>query len=287
MNIFLQFKKKSHAEAFSHDLQLQVTKRLIMVSIWAGITLVGTIVSFILAKRISMTALVLAKNLVLLFALCVLCFVRCYIQQVKKYMTWINLLLDICLIFVQVVLYPLIGSKGTNSFDKTSIFVLGWCLCLGCYSIYYAVVNWWLKAIFPVLQVAFFLIFVIGNQKYSWAVAVVAAQCVAMYLIYSYIYERYQRYDFLEKWKIYENYEATRKIFDDIIQGIMIVDENYKIIYSNRTIDLMFNRPKFSSVDKLLSQIHVKTITPRLEILATEPILTSNESGEESVNFSL
>ena len=164
---------------------------------------------------------------------------------------------------------------------------MGWLTCIGCFSIYYVVVSWWIKAIAPIIQIVYFLVFIVQAEFYWPAILIFAAESAIMYLCYVYIHEKYMRKDFIEKRKVYENYEAIMKIFDDIIQGIMIVDQEYKIIYSNRTVDLMFNlqRPQEvgSSIERLFSEIQVKTISPRMDAPGTERMMFASRENEETV----
>ena len=285
MNIFLQFKQKSHSVAYNHDMQLQVTKRLIMVVIWALISVGGTIASFSIAKTIAMSSYDITKQTAIVVSVAGLIFLRCNLQKTKKYLGIINIALDLCLIYVQLILFPYVGGNGLAAFGKLGAFTLGWCACLGCYATYFAIANWWLKAIVPILQIIYFLIPTAEAEAYWPLIAVFAVQCMVIYAVFIYISEVYQKKDFLEKRKVYENYEAIMRIFDDIIQGVMIVDPNYKLIYSNRTIELMFKRQESSSsLENLFSQIHVKSISPRLEMFMTEAIQVSGDQEDSVIN---
>ena len=286
MNILLQFKQKSHSEAYDHDLQLQVTKRLIMVVIWALIQVFGTIANLVTMKVMIMTAFDISKMATIFVLLAGLIVLRCKLQKVKKYLSKINIVLDVCLIWAQFILFPYVGKNGLDSFGKLGVFTLSWCVCLGCYSTYFAVANWWLRAIVPILQIIFFLVPTI-QQEILWPfILVFAIECMVIYVAFIYVYELYQRKDFLEKRKVYENYEALMQIFDDIIQGVMIVDTNYNLIYSNRTIGSLISYTQNTrSLESLFSDIQVKSMTPRLEAFMTEPIQMFCEP-EDSVTIS-
>lgn len=286
MNIFLQFKQKNHSQAYSYDLQLQITKRLIMVIIWAVISFVGTVAVFSISKSVSMSAYEITKNAVVVVCVVVGCFLRCNLQWTRKYAGKINFVLDLCLIWAQFQLFPYLNRDLIAAYGKLAVFLAAWSACLACYAIYFAIQSWWLKIIVPVAQIIYFVIPTVQEEIFFWPIVVVfATQCILIYVSFIYVSELYQRKDFLEKRKVYENYEAIMRIFDDINQGVMIVDPGYKMIYSNRTIDSMFGQPRDNpSLRNLFSQLQVKSITPRLESSATEQIHMTREN-EDSVNI--
>ena len=77
------------------------------------------------------------------------------------------------------------------------------------------------------------------------------------------------------------------RIFDDIIQGVMIVDPNYKLIYSNRTIGSMFSQAQNTlALESLFSQIQVKSIHPQLDILITERIQMTQDETVTRAHYS-
>lgn len=287
MNFLLQFKDKKHAEAYSHDHQLQVNKRLAMVVTWTVLNLLASLVLFLLYGIANFTPLDNAKLSLQIVSIITLIVVKCKFQRAQKYIRIINFVLDIFLIFVIFIFYPLLGADPVNIFGKLGIFVIAWCTCLATYSIYYFVMSWWIRAFIPVLQIGFYLVFVVEREPFSSIVITFAVECISIYLLYIYIHERYQRLDFLEKRRVYENYEAIKKIFDDIIQGVLLVDRSYNIIYSNQTVYALLNcqqnqfRQEGPSLRELFSQVYVKTLLPRMELTAADGMRTTLESDEE------
>ena len=287
MNFLLQFKQKNHSQAYDHDLQLQITKRLILVVIWGLISFSGNVATYAMLGFISMSALNVIKLTTIGVCMISVCVLRCNIRRTQRYFGIINFVLDLGLIWAQFQLFPYVGRSGLAAYGKLASFTFGWSVCLGCYATYYAIQNWWLKAIVPIVQMVYMLIPTAQEEKIYWPfIVTIAVQCMAIYVAFIYVAEVFQRKDFLEKRKVYENYEALMRIFDDINQGVMIVDPNYKRIYSNRTIDTMFNQSQDNpSLEDLFSQIQVKSLTPKLETFATEPIQMPHE--DDSVNFYL
>ena len=280
MNIFLQFKKKSHSEAYDHDLEIQVSKRLSMIIVMSIINVISMCSNWILAKRVSMATYDATKRAAIIALLIGLCLLKWKFHRVKKYLGKINFVLDLCLMYFMFVPFPLIGPKQFDPLTKLGTVTLMWSISLICFTSTYAISNWWLRALGPIIQVIYFFVPTYYGEKF-WSIILIATiECLLLYGGFIYVYELYQRKDFLEKRKVYENNEALMKIFDDIIQGVMIVDPHYKLIYSNKTIDKMFNKPKGEwSLDHLFSQIQVKSTTPHLENLITEQIqITQDES---------
>ena len=289
MNILLQFKKKSHSEAYSHDLQLQVTKRLIMVIIWA-LTHIGEKFAVLgIYGSVTMSSLDISKMTMIFVLVAALAVLRCNLRRARKYQALIDIILDLCLIYGQFVFYPLVGKGTLDIFTRLGNFAYGWVACLACYSIYFAIANWWLKVIVPLVQVACIVVPAVQleHKLLSPVIIILACECLILYGGFIYVHEYFRRRDFLEKRKVYENYEAVMRIFDDIIQGVMIVDPNYKLIYSNRTIGSMFSQAQNTlALESLFSQIQVKSIHPQLDILITERIQMTQDETVTRAHYS-
>ena len=280
MNIFLQFKKKTHAEAYDHDLEIQVTKRLWMVIVMTVINVISMVSTWILAKRVSMATYDATKRIAIFVLLVGLCVLKWKFHRVKKYLGKINFVLDVILMYFSFIPFPLIGENQFDPLTSLGTVTLMWSISLICFTSTYAIANWWLRALGPIIQVIYFFVPTVIREKYWSLIVISAVQCLVLYGGYIYVYELFQRKDFLEKRKVYENYEAIKQIFDDIIQGVMIVDPNYKPIYSNRTFNTMFNVQKSKhSLETLFSQILVKRITPHMELLVTEQIQMSQDTS--------
>jgi sensor histidine kinase regulating citrate/malate metabolism len=139
-----------------------------------------------------------------------------------------------------------------------------------------------MKIAMIIAQMTYFSVFVGEAESYAVPIILFAVEGIFFYLTLTYFHEKYQRLDFLEKRKIYDNYEAIKKIFDDISQGIMIVDNKNQIVYSNQAVHRLFNEPQDQepslSLTNLLSKVRVKSMFPHLESSVTEQILPSPEN---------
>lgn len=287
MNIFLQFKKKSHSEAYAHDLESQVNKRLWMITVSVILNITSLLISWAIVKVVSISTFDLTKAVALYTILVSLCFLKCKFRRMKKYIGKMNFLMDLCLIYCSFQAFPLINPHLLDPLTKLGAFTLMWSISLTSFTSTYVFANWWLRAIGPIIQLIYFVVPTVQREPIPILRSIIlhiAIESLIGYFCIIYIFERYQRKDFLEKRKVHENYEAIMKIFDDIIQGVMIADPNYKLIYSNRTIDSMFGqRQEHHSLENLFSQIQVKSISPQLDIMSTERIQTTQD---ESVTYS-
>ena len=287
MNIFLQFKKKSHSLAYDHDLELQVTKRLWMVVVAAITNLSSMFTNWGILKKVQVGTYELTKTIAILLLLAGLILLKCKFHKVKKYLGKINFLLDLFLIYCSFMPYPWVNPNQFDIFTKLETVTAMWSISLLCFTCTYAIANWWLRATIPMIQIISYLVPTVQRAQIPILgkfILVACIHCLILYFCTIYIYELFQRKDFLEKRKVYENYEAIMRIFDDIIQGVIIVDPNYNLIYSNRTFRSIFNQDSRSRpVESLFSQIRVKSINPQLENFTTERILTTTQ--EESVIY--
>ena len=283
MNIFLQFKKESHAEAYEHDLELQVAKRFWMILVFT-IAVVGfIIINWILTKSLTLQPYDIGKTVATFVLLAGIIILKYNFRRCKRYISKINFFLDICMIYCVFVPFPYMYREALMVLTKVGVWVMAWTFSIMAISATFAISNWWLRTLGPIFQVVFFMIPMIQEEILWRVILVFIFAYLFIYVCYTYIGERYQRKDFLEKRRVYENYEALLTIFDDIIQGIMIADPKYNLIYSNRTIDFMFGQQQVNrSLEYLFSQIQVKSTTPQLDTMSTERIQTTYD---ESVTY--
>ena len=288
MNVFLRFKRKTHLEGYSHSLLLQVQKQITMLCL-SAITMVTGLVILVAISRNPSSSLpkifMSIRILIIIISLITLCYLRQNILKVSQTRVYLlNLTIDLLLILIQFIFYPAVEVAGIEIHGKFGVYVMGWATALGCCAIYFIVINWWLRALAPVVQAVYFFVFLPKNDVLPAQVCVFSLLAVCLFSLCIYFHEKYLRRDFLEKRKVYENHEAMKKIFEDIIQGVVIIDQEYKIIYANPAINTMFNRPKTqmepcSSFEGLFSEIIVKAVSSRLETVAGEENICLQEGG--------
>ena len=284
MDIFLRFKNKKHADAFNLDLEQQAHVRLVMIGL-AGA--VGVVISTFMA---SSTPQVVNKASHILrtirFILMLTNFVGNYL--LKKYMHRLKpqapkllVILDLISCTSQFVIYPIAGNVSVDDFSKLGVYVWAWYAGFCAFSIYFTLWSWWIKVLNVISQMAYFFYFVIKREPIFTPILSLGLIGASTFVILSYVQELYLKKDFLEKIKIYENYEALKRIFDDISQGIIIVDTKLSTIYANRTVDIMFHRQpsqEVIAITSLFARIQVKSMIPFLASVITERIMVSQEN---------
>ena len=284
MDIFLQFKNKSYAKSYSHDLKLQLKRRAAMISLIFVVFVVPNAISVRLNPSLAST-----KSKVLLWlrlSACVLTLAGIYllkrnVLQCKKYIGKINIILDALTALAPFVVYPLIGNFNLDRFSHLGMYIYSWSAALCAFSMAFTFGNWWMKAVVSIAQYIYFFIFLFQREQYSIPIFIFGIQAIILYLALTYLQEKYDRINFLEKQTTHDNYEAIKKIVDDISQGIMIVDQSNEVIYANRIVYTLLNQDQQQSVSlsTLFSQVNVKSISPQIpiDILQTERILSMQD----------
>ena len=292
MDIFLRFKDKKHAEAYSWDIELQIHRRIVMSGIACAITTFIYGIMYLFMPRVgSRTSQLLLAIRLLLLALHLLGlhWVKKNIHRLKPQVSNLLNLLDLEGCASNFVIYPISGNITVDNFSKLGVYVWAWCAAFCAFCIYLVLFSWWVKVLNMLAQLVFFFYFVMEKEPMYAPIFTFALIGITSFVFLSYSMEMYKKIDFLEKRKIDENYEAIKRIFDDICQGIVIVDTKFSTIYANRTVELMFNRQspqkanhqspkKALAIEELFAELEVKTIIPAMVSLSREGILPSQEN---------
>mgnify|MGYP000868083848 CR=1 FL=1 len=292
MNVFLQFKNKAHFDAYRYDFQLQLRKRTAMATIATLLLIINNCVAYILNPNLGPP---LSKTLFFLrVSFCVLTLAgvllaKRFAKKIQNHIRIVNFFLDITASLVVFVVYPVAGTVTVDSFSKLGAYLWAWAGAFVLLTMNYTLGTWWMRALVATIQIIFFVVFLFQREVYHITVFCGLTYGIIFYVATIYLQERFDRLNFLEKRKIYENYEAIKKIFDDISQGIMIVDQSNEIIYANRTVSTLFHQDsKTLSLTEITSQIYVKSVSPLIpmESLSTERVLTTQENvGVKSIKL--
>ena len=284
MNIFLQFKNQNYVQAYTHDFQLQLKKRGVMITFTAIVYVIANGISIGLNPNLGPTSSKVILFLRLATGLLTLAGIHClikYASKCKKHIAKINIILDSLIALTPFVVYPLAGNLAIDAFSKLGVYIWAWSAAFGALAMNITFGNWWMKAVVTITQYVYFFIFLFQREKYAVPIFIFGVEVIILYLVLTYIQERYERLNFLEKRKIYDNYEAIKKIVDDISQGIMIVDQSNEVIYANRIVyTILTQDPQTVSLSTLFSQVFVKSISPPIsaEIMATERVISMQDS---------
>lgn len=178
-----------------------------------------------------------------------------------RYSRKIDISLDVLSLMTSANLYSVVGNFECESFGTVGVFTYGWCLGIAFICAITIIGSWRIRALAIFLQVSFFIIVGFAVQQYSTVINTLRLiQALVVYLVVIYIEERYLRFEFLEKRKIYEDSEAIKKILDDITEGILIVSPEKQILYANKPMKLMFNLAELT-LDGLFAQIRVVSMS--------------------------
>ena len=284
MDIFLRFKNKKHAEAYSCDMENQVQRRIVMLGIGGSVSLaIYPFMSQFVPKVVNKTSQIL---LTLRLIFMVVNFIghlllKKYMHRLKPLVPTLINLLDLSSMAAVFVVYPIAANISIDDFSKLGVYVWAWSAAFGTISAYLILASWWMKLLSASAQMAFFLYFVVKREPLYSPIFIFGMTGLLTFVFLSYTQEIFQKKDFLEKRKIYDNYEALMRIFDDICQGIIIMDTKLKITYANRTVDAMFKRQssqKVVKIEELFAEIQVKAVIPSVVPLITERVLLSPDS---------
>ena len=287
MDIFLRFKSNRHTEAYSQDLVLQLHKRCVMMASLAAIFVLLNVISYAIypsSGSLSSIMLVMSRVIAGLIVLLGICLMRRKMGRLQRYMFVVNIILDALLIFISFVFYPVLGNLGVDSFSKLGVYVIGWSSCYAVCFVNFMLHHWWMRIGMLFAQMGYFLVFVMQREPLPGPILIIAIEGIVLYVAMNYIHEKYERLDFFEKRKVYDNYEAIKKIFDDISQAILIADNKNQIVYSNQAVHRLFGRSE-ESCSLLFSDVRVKSMFPQIDTVFTEQVLASRENEGLNVNI--
>lgn len=259
MNFCLGFKKSKHSEAFVSDFSTRVKRKFINGLIINGWIAVTAIAQRIVSSSGSPTEIwSFTRISITLFWILALFFVSFKLEKFKKCHKLIFLLFDLVQCFGSLSLLP-IFIKTEVKYELLSPITNSWCSGLQYIAGILLIESWQIKVLHLLCQIVFFSVY-IGIVK-SDATPIVYLVCVFfMYAFFFYFREKFTRMEFLEKRKIYEDSEAVKSILDDITEGIVIINQQKKILYFNQPVQKMFQLDN-STIDDLFCRLKIKSMT--------------------------
>lgn len=293
MNVFLKFKSPEHKEAYTQDHALHLQKRLRMIFlafIFSVITL--TIMFLMEGQSVTPAAAVFFPTkaaIILILAISIYFLSKKNSARIMKHINKINVVLDIMLSIVQFSYYPLVTSASTKGLGAMGVFTWIWANGFLYSHSLYLISNVWIRIVMTILQFSYFIMFTFLRETKAVPASVGALFTLIICVGWIYTHERYERLNFLEKRKAYENYEALKKIFDDVSQGIAIIDKNnYSSFYENHSLGRIFDSQAKIDWKWLSSRIKVRKITPSIEVIGKSRIVNDTErDGVIAVSFEL
>lgn len=270
MNICLKFRSPAHNEAFQQGFALQIQKKLHMyflAFIFYVITFAAVNVSNTGQGHVASKILYTVRVVALLFVLVGTYCMRRRAKNPTKCLQRFNSFLDVLIFMVVFSYYPLVAGASLSGFGEVGVYV--WQFSNGFLAAYSLSLlsNWWVRGLAIISQFAFYIVFIILRESQPVTLIGGALFTPIACIYWIYVNEKYDRLNFLEKRKVYENYEALKKIFDDVSQGIAIIDKNdYSSFYENHSVSKIFGSGTSIDWENLFSQIRVRRISPQIEI---------------------
>lgn len=289
MNCFLQFKQKAHYEAYTEDMSFSLSKRAALMLVFFLIYTIGGAV--ILSADTSILPVGSKLSFGIRIALSGFFVTALWILKWKAHLIkmklLINLLLDVLGLVSAFSYYPLFANVEIDKFGVMGTLVWGWSTSAFLFSVMILMSNWWIRAISTFAQMIYFLVWTYKSEKHLVPITVFAAEAVFVYACAVYVVERYDRLHFLNTRKIQENLEATKKIFDNICEGIVIFDKDQRVLYANKAVSMLFGVEGTFSAEKLFQHAQVRSIHPEINERVESMIKMEQDTHVTVIKFHL
>ena len=260
MNCILAFKQKEHYGAYLSGFSIRLKKRFFLGLIINALIAIVVLIQYLLSPQ-SYSREVLAwfgiRTILSAVWIVGIYYILRRLSRYSKYSRMIDLTLDVVGMITSANMLSVLGSVQCEYYGSMGLYVYGWSQGLLFVSVISIIGSWRLKALGTFLQIGFFIVSLFREyQAGAEVVTIRLVQVLIMYIAVIYIEERYERSDFLEKRKIYEDSEAIKTILNDITEGILIVSPERQILYANKPVEQMFGLKELTLQD-LFSQIKV------------------------------
>ena len=283
MNWYLSFKNKADEEAFTdtseHQIKQRVYKLIFIVAMYVlfnGIRLLVAPSTGTLSNNLLILSRIILLTLAAIGSHCY----RRNFRKLQKCRCLINFALGVLVIAGQFGTYPLASNANLANLSGFGLSVWGWAIGLLFFSSLNLLEYWWMGIAAIVIQSGYFFVILALRDGEPIIDMTFMAQGVILYVVTAFLGERTKRLHFLEERKNYKNHLAILKIFDDISQGIIILDHSLEVLYSNRSVNLMFMERENQTLllRTVFDNFHVKKIVPDVEPQFTRRLLTSEAS---------
>ena len=262
MNFCLGFEKQKHYQAFVSDFSVRVKRKLIEGLIINGSFAISVITQYAAdtqSKSVSVVIWSLSKlSITLLWIIGIAC-IRIRLEKFKKYHRLIFLLFDIFQCCSTINLYPFFSHGQQKRYGGLGLLINGWYNGVSYFLAIQLIECWQIKVLHILFQTILFGVYIGKIETYPTAQLMSAMQSFIVFSLSQYFREKFIRMDFLEKRKVYDDSEAVKSILDDITEGIMIINQERKILYMNQPVQKMFKLEKKYPED-LFSRIKIKSV---------------------------
>ena len=259
MNACLGFKSKCHSESFHSDFPHGLHKRFILAiiifflhTIWLGIddglnfsqgNLIVTIWTYVR---------ILGSILWIIYVYWMKRRYRRYIKRAK-----LNLfILDLLALVSTAEVLPMPVQSNLTDMAST---ITGWNFGVYFVCSIMLIGAWQLRVLACIVQLTLSATIIITTAEIPTTDLINLFQVFCVYVAFTYLNEKYYRIDFLERTKIHEDSNAIRKVLDDILEGIVIIDGEKQVQYFNESAEKIFKQ-KISTVETAFQDFIVQAI---------------------------
>ena len=273
MNCLLEFKQKEHYGAYLRGFSIRLRKRFFLGLIINILIAIVFVIQYLISPQSYSCGMLIWFGI--RTALSFLWIVGIYyilrrLSKYSKYSRTIDLTLDLVALITNANFISVVGNVDPEIFGDLGLYIYGWTFGVIFTCLLSKIGSWRLKVLGIVFQTCFFVMSLhLKSQPGKVLVYLRLVQVILTYIAVIYIEERYERSDFLEKRKIYEDSEAIKTILNDITEGILIVSPESQILYANRPVEQMF-RLKELTLQALFAEIRVVSMSHNILKCAIE-----------------
>lgn len=263
MDFCLRFKKRDHLQAFESDFTTRVKRTLVL-----GVLINGGYAICVLAQRLVdndarnsvSTIFAFSKTAAAILWILGVFLIRMRLEKFKKYHKLIFILFDIFQCLAIINLYPNLSQGQLKRYGGIGLLITGWCSGIRYICGLKLIETWQIKVLHIVGETIYFAIYLEKIEDHPISQIISLLLTFVMYVLILYFAEKFTRKEFLEKRKMYEDSEAVKSILDDITEGIVIINQQKKIVYLNQPVQKMFHLEQHKTTDDLFSRIKTKSM---------------------------
>lgn len=259
MDWCLGFKSQAHSQFFHSNFTLQLCRRFVVVtllfimnSMWIGLDYGINFEN----KNKTITAWCFVRGIGCLLWMSYVYWLKKRCERCDQFIKRAKLtlfILDLLALVFTVDILPytclaehalLISGWGMGVYFLCSVMIIGY---------------WHVRVFACFLQIAIYFVMVLAKDDVPNFFLVRLVQLFIIFGLLTYFNEKFTRDEFLKRVKCHEDSQAIKKVLDDVMEGIMIIDGQKQILYLNETAEKMFQN-KTPDIDRVFCDIKVKQV---------------------------
>lgn len=262
MDTCLRFRKKSHQKAHSKDLTREFKFKSTVCLFGIMVFCLGSIIdySFHEARRVNAWKVsIIIFSILAVLSLPVLYWISFGSNKITKYRKYLVRGADFIILLCCVFLIVNLLIFEDRDYGRIGFMLFGWVLCTMFHSIFDLVGNFGFRivAYFCTLA-AIFIPLVLQESDWDGIICAVI-EAFLIYAFYTYNSEKYEKISYLERYRANNDFRTVTKILGDVIEGIVIIDEDDTILYSNEAVSNMIGDEEIT-VQSVFSKLKVRAV---------------------------